>query len=186
MITLIAAMDRNGVIGDGAKIPWKLPGDMRHFRETTMGKAVIMGRKTWDTLGKPLPGRTNIVMSHSSLPVHDGVLVATSAHEAIGLAKKAGHASPMVIGGSAVYREFIEQGAERMILTVVDTESKGDIVFPYFDRSVWGCMSYVDHNRNDRDPYDWTVFEWRRRSANEYAARERWITLFSPRGSGTR
>lgn len=133
-ISLIAAMSSNMVIGKDNKIPWHLPEDMKFFRAVTMGKPVIMGRKTFESIGKALPGRRNIVLSRSmtSLPNHPDVEVYQFLDEA--LASCVGEPEAMVIGGAEVYRQAVEV-ADRLYLTFIDMEVDGDTFFPEPPRS---------------------------------------------------
>ncbi len=127
-------MDRNHLIGNNNQLPWHLPADFAHFKSVTMGKPIIMGRKTYESIGKPLPGRLNIVLSRDADTHFDGVECVTSFDEALKAA--AGAEEVMVIGGSAIYKMLMPQ-ADRMYLTYVDAEFEGDAWFPRFDDSQW-------------------------------------------------
>lgn len=140
-IALIAAVAENGVIGCDNRLPWHLPEDLRYFKRVTMGKPVIMGRKTFASIGKALPGRTNIVMSsRHDLPLPEGVQRAASVADALALAKVAsannGATEAMVIGGEQVYRLFLPL-AGRLYLTRVHREVAGDAWFPAYEESEW-------------------------------------------------
>jgi dihydrofolate reductase len=134
---LIAAVSRNGVIGRGGRLPWDLPEDRAHFRRTTMGHAVIMGRRTWDETGAPLPGRRNIVVSRAGVVRDAGIDVAVvpSLEQAIALARTT-DPDPMVIGGEQIFRLALPL-ATRMVLTELDFDAEGDTRFPAFDRGEW-------------------------------------------------
>ena len=138
--SLIAAVAANGVIGNRGALPWKLPDDMARFRELTMGHAVIMGRSTFESLGKPLRGRRNIVLSRNSALRIEGCIVVHSAREALEAAAVAGVAAAdteaFVIGGAAVYELFLPS-ADRLYLTWIDVEVHGDTAFPPVDWSAW-------------------------------------------------
>mgnify|MGYP000579599113 CR=1 FL=1 len=137
MLSLIAAVARNGVIGKDNQLLWHLPGDMRHFRETTRGKPVIMGRKTWESLPdafRPLPGRLNIVVSRNPGFEAPGASVVASLPEALAAAGDAEIA--FVIGGAELYRQALPL-ADRLLLTEIDQAYEGDAFFPDFDRSTW-------------------------------------------------
>jgi dihydrofolate reductase len=136
-ISLIAAVAANGVIGDRGKLPWRLPDDMARFRALTMGHAVIMGRSTFESIGKPLRGRTNIVLSRNDSLRVDGCLVVHSARGAREAA--AGDDEAFVIGGAAVYKLFLPD-AHRLYLTWVDAEIPGDTLFPAVDWSQWRAV----------------------------------------------
>jgi dihydrofolate reductase len=136
-LTLIAAVSRNGVIGRGGRLPWDLPEDRAHFRRTTMGHAVIMGRRTWDETGAPLAGRRNIVVSRAGAVSGAGsdVAVVASLAQAIALARTT-DPDPMVIGGEQIFRLALPF-ATRMILTELNFDVDGDTRFPAFDRGAW-------------------------------------------------
>lgn len=133
-IALIAAVARNGVIGLRGQLPWRLPDDLKHFRALTTGHAIVMGRKTWDSIGRALPERQNIVVSRQCDFGAPGCVVAHGVPEAIGLAALP---SPVfVIGGEAVYRDALPL-ADLMFLTEIDRDFPGDARFPEFDRAQW-------------------------------------------------
>jgi dihydrofolate reductase len=146
-LTLIAAISRNRVIGRGGKLPWDLPEDRAHFRRSTWGHAIIMGRRTWDETGAPLPGRRNIVVSRSGNVSGQGREreVVASLDEAIAAARTT-DPEPMVIGGAEIFRLALPL-ATRMILTELDFDADGDTSFPDFDRTRWLA---VDRRRTDR------------------------------------
>lgn len=133
-IALIAAVARNGVIGLHGRLPWRLPDDLKRFRALTTGHAIVMGRKTWDSIGRPLPERQNIVVTRHRELTAPGGIVAHSIAQAIGLATLP---SPVfVIGGEAVYREALPL-ADLLFLTEIDHDFDGDARFPDFDRAQW-------------------------------------------------
>lgn len=148
MLSMIAAMGRNRVIGADGKLPWRLRDDLRLFREITMGHAVVMGRKTYDTLDKPLPGRTNIILTRRpGLPVPAGVLVAATADEALALC--AADPEPFIVGGGEIYRLFLPR-ATRIYLSIVDLEPPGDTTFPELDAG-WVVLREQHFERNERN-----------------------------------
>ena len=134
LVSIIAAMDRNYLIGNNNQLPWHLPADFAHFKSVTMGKPIVMGRKTFESIGKPLPGRTNIVLSRNPETKFDGVVCVTSFAEAVAVVADAEEL--MIIGGSAIYEMLLPQ-TDRMYLTYVDAEFTGDAWFPSFDESQW-------------------------------------------------
>ena len=134
MISLIAALSRNRVIGVNGGLPWHLPDDSKHFRRTTMGKPVIMGRVNWESLAKPLDGRENIVVTRQRDYEAAGCTVVHSIEAALEVAKRA--AEIMIIGGQDIYAATLPL-ADRMILTFVDAELEGDTYFPEFDDADW-------------------------------------------------
>ncbi|HEX3693950.1 MAG TPA: dihydrofolate reductase [Polyangia bacterium] len=147
-LTLIAAISRNGVIGRGGKVPWDLPEDRAHFRRTTVGHAVIMGRRTWDETGRALDRRRNIVVSRDGAVSGSGREVVPSLDEAIALARTS-DPDPFVIGGAQIFRLALPL-ATRLILTEVAFDSDGDTFFPPFDANQWRA---VDRRVGDRAAY---------------------------------
>lgn len=129
MISIIAAVSENGVIGSKGRIPWSIPEDMAYFRRVTMGGAVIMGRRTYESIGRPLAGRLNIVVTSKPDSPWKGVLTADSLKKAVDLAERSGREDIFLCGGAAVYREGLDI-AERLYLTQVDGECEGDTFFP--------------------------------------------------------
>jgi dihydrofolate reductase len=143
-ITVMAAVARNGVIGHAGAIPWHLPADLRRFRETTMGQVLVMGRRTYESIGRPLPGRRTIVVTRqhpwpAEGPVPDGVDVAGSVPEALSLAGSTG-LEVFVQGGTQIYAEALPV-ADMLLLTWVDAEPVGDTRFPDVDWSDWDEVS---------------------------------------------
>ena len=146
-LAMIAAVAENNAIGINNKMPWYLPGDLRYFKAITMGKPIIMGRKTFDSLRKPLPGRTNIVITRDKSWQQDGVKVVYSLDEAIELAEDIalinGNDEIMVIGGEQIYRMALEK-AERLYLTKVYQSFDGDAFFPELNDRQWQETSRED------------------------------------------
>lgn len=136
-ITLIAALDRNRGIGFEGDMPWRLPGELKHFKETTMGKPIVMGRKTWESIARVLPGRQNIVISRQSSYQASGCDVVTSLEAA--LAAATGN-EVMIIGGGILYTQALPL-AERMVLTLVDGEYPADTWFPKWQSKQWDEVS---------------------------------------------
>lgn len=154
-ISLIVAASSNGVIGADGGLPWHLPDDFRHFKQTTMGKPVIMGRKTYESIGKPLPGRRNIVLTQRADYRAEGALVTGSLAEALAAAGDAEEA--FVIGGGEIYRGFLDR-AGRIYLTRVDAVVDGDTYFPQLDPREWSLTSVETHPADGRHAY---AFEFR-------------------------
>jgi dihydrofolate reductase len=146
VIVLIAAVASNGVIGTGGKLPWAIAADMRRFRQLTMGHPVIMGRATFESIGHPLPGRANIVLSRQRHFAPTGVEVAGDIATALALAKD--EEEVYVIGGAAVYEQFLPL-ADRLELTLVAAEPAGDAWFPRWERRRWRRVAAESH---DGDP----------------------------------
>jgi dihydrofolate reductase len=151
ILSIITAMDRNQLIGSNNQLPWHLPADFAHFRAMTMGKPVLMGRKTFESIGKPLPGRTNIVLSRNPDIQFEGVNCVGDVKDAIALVPDA--EEMMVIGGSAIYQMLLPQ-VERMYLTYVDAEFEGDAWFPDFDISQWHETANTMHKKDEKNLYD--------------------------------
>lgn len=135
-VSLIAAVARNGVIGRDGRLPWHLPADLKRFRRLTTGHHVIMGRRTFESIGKPLAGRTNLVLSRDPALRPFGVEVLRSLEEALQLAKRRGEEEAFVIGGSEVYRRALPL-ADRIYLTRVGADVEGDVRFPSLDPGEW-------------------------------------------------
>jgi dihydrofolate reductase len=136
-LSLIAALAANGMIGRDNGMPWHLPEDLKRFRALTMGHPIIMGRRTWDALGRPLPGRTSIVVSRQPGLILDGAIAVTSLDEAIEAAAAAeGGSHAFVIGGAELYALALPR-VQRLLLTEIADSFDGDTVFPAFDRSEW-------------------------------------------------
>jgi dihydrofolate reductase len=149
LIALIAAMDRNRLIGDGDRLPWRLPADLRRFRALTMGKPIVMGRRTHESIGKALPGRHNIVLSRSADFKAPNCVVVTDWQQAV---REAGDAPElMVIGGAQLYAEALPR-AERMYLTLLHSSFTGDTWFPEYDAGDWREVSREDHPRDEESP----------------------------------
>jgi dihydrofolate reductase len=133
IVTAIAAMDRTGLIGDGMKMPWHLPRDLRRFREYTMGKPLIMGRRTFQSLRSPLPGRLNIVLTHNSAFAAEGCRTAHSVEDALKIAEdhleQIGRDEVMIIGGALIFEATVPLW-DRLLLTVVEGKFQGDTYFP--------------------------------------------------------
>jgi dihydrofolate reductase len=137
-VSLIAAVAKNRVIGRSGKIPWRLPADMAYFKRVTMGHALIMGRKTLESVGRPLPGRTNIVVTRNPAYARSGVIVARSAEEALERARAAAGADAevFVIGGAEVYALFFAV-ADRLYITEIEADFPGDERFPVINEDEW-------------------------------------------------
>lgn len=137
-ISMIAAMAENRVIGQNNQIPWRAPGEMKHFKEITMGHTLIMGRKTFESIGRPLPGRDTIVVTRDPNFTVEGVTRANSLSQALELADT--NKEVFIAGGSEIYRQYLDQ-VETLYLTVIHIEPEGDAFFPEFDRSQFSLVS---------------------------------------------
>ena len=156
-ISLIWAMSRNRVIGRNNSLPWHLPREMQHFRDSTRNAPVVMGRKTLESIGKPLPGRPNVMVS-SQAPRVPGVSWARSVPEAIRIARllKPDAADTWIAGGARIYEESLPH-AHRLVCTVVETEAEGDVWFPEYDESGWKLTDEHRHAPDDQNPYEFVI-----------------------------
>jgi dihydrofolate reductase len=166
-IAMIAAVGANGVIGADGEIPWQLPTDFAHFKRTTMGKPLVMGRKTFESIGKPLAGRTNIIVTRRRDYAPEGVLVAHDLSEAIAKAQEIAAldaASEVMIGGGGeIYAEAMPL-AERLYVTHVAASPHGDARFPPIDPKEWEVAEQLSLVRGERDSADFSAKVYRRRS----------------------
>jgi len=154
-LALIAALGENRVIGIDNRLPWHLPADLRHFKAMTLGKPIIMGRKTWDSLGRPLPGRLNLVVSRQAGLRLEGAEVFASLPAAIARAEQWARAEEaeeiMLIGGAQLYAEALPL-AQRLYLTRVALSPAGDAFFPAFDAADWHLASSIEHPAGEGTP----------------------------------
>jgi dihydrofolate reductase len=150
VISIIAALAENRVIGVNNTLPWRLPNDLRHFRRLTTGHAIILGRKNYESIGKPLPERTNIVITRNRDFHANGCLVAHSLDEALALAGN--DPEIFVIGGAEIYRAALAR-TNRLYLTRVHATIAGDTFFPEFDETEWREISRERHERDERHTY---------------------------------
>jgi dihydrofolate reductase len=157
-VALIVAMSNNRVIGRNNALPWHLSEDLKYFKRTTLGKPVIMGRKTFESIGRPLPGRANIIVSRSGF-VADNIRVVSSLEEALTLAESIafidGAEEVMVIGGAELYAHALPV-AQRLYLTLVDAEIEGDAFFPALNNDEWQEISREDYAAVEPNPYNYS------------------------------
>jgi len=153
IISIIVAIGNNRVIGVNDKLPWDLPADLRHFLQMTMGKPVIMGQKTFESIGKPLPGRTNIILTREKDFSPPGCIVAYSIEEA--LAACGEFEEVMIAGGVSIYGQFLPL-ANRMYLTLIEGDFEGDAYFPEFDWNDWNEVERVENQPDQENPYKYT------------------------------
>jgi dihydrofolate reductase len=162
-ITIVAAMGRNRAIGLRGELPWHLPRELRHFKETTMGKPIVMGRRTWQSIGRPLPGRQNLVVTRDASFRAAGCEVADSLAAALVLARGE---EVMIIGGGQLYGQTLAH-ADRMVLTLVDCEPPADTWFPEWRLEDWRQVSMRSECADERNPFDYRVIELTRRCARD-------------------
>ncbi|WP_261969959.1 dihydrofolate reductase [Prosthecodimorpha staleyi] len=165
-IALVAAVARNGVIGRDNDLPWRLSSDLRHFRRLTMGRPILMGRRTFQSIGKPLDGRTNIVITRDPAFAVDGVVVAASLEAALRLGREIairdGADAVMVTGGGEIYAEAMPH-ADVLHLTEVDLAPAGTVRFPAIDPLIWQETARVPGERGPRDEAGFAFVTYRRR-----------------------
>jgi dihydrofolate reductase len=152
IVSLIAAMDRNRGIGKDNQLPWRLPADLKRFRELTTGHHLIVGRKTYESIGKPLPGREMIIISRDAAYKAEGCIVTTSLEKALEIARGRGEQEVFIGGGAEIYRQAIDDG-DRIYLTLIDAEVNADVFFPAFDKSQWVEKESQDHLADEKNPF---------------------------------
>src|SRR5712664_2904025 len=155
-IYLIAALASNGVIGIDGKLPWHLPEDLKHFKTLTLGHPIIMGRRTWESLGKALPGRENIVVTGRPGYEAPGAAVASSLEAALALCT--GEPVVFVIGGTRLF-EAVLPIADRLVMTEIHRDYQGDTWFPRYDRSRWREAQREAHRGADGTKFDFVLYE---------------------------
>lgn len=169
IISLISAVAKNGVIGGGNTLLWNLPADMKHFRDKTHGHTVIMGRKTYESIGKPLPNRKNIIITRDTNYYRNGVDVVNSLEEALKLAsleqgkefeENQDEVEVFVIGGGEIYKQSMEK-ANRLYITEVHKDFEGDTLFPSIDKSTWKEISreYFEPDEKNNIPYSFIEYK---------------------------
>lgn len=152
-VSMIAAMSNNRVIGLNNKMPWHLPADLQFFKKMTLGSPIIMGRKTYDSIGRPLPGRLNIVLSKDEKLKIDGCTVVHTFMDALDAAK--GSEEVFITGGAHLYNNFLDK-AKRLYLTLVDGEFEGDTYFPDYTQYQWKEINRVVNQADENNPYPYT------------------------------
>lgn len=164
-LAVIVAAAENGVIGRNNSLPWHLPEDLRYFKRVTMGKPIVMGRKTFESIGRPLPGRTNIVISRNAGFSAPGVKVAASLDDALTLGQDIAHidgaSEVVVIGGAEIYRLAMPR-AGRLYVTEVHASVEGDALLPPINWSEWREVSRERHSASASNPYDYSFVLYER------------------------
>lgn len=160
MISIIVAVARNGVIGHKGELPWHLPADMAHFKRTTLGKPLIMGRRTHASIGRALSGRRNLVITRHPTWVADGCEIYPSLDEALEACGEA--AEVVVMGGAALYAEALPR-AKRLYLTQVHADVEGDVFFPEIDLDEWVEVAHLEHPADVRHAYAFSIVTLERR-----------------------
>ncbi len=158
-LSLIVAVSRNGIIGHKGELPWRISDDLKNFKSITMGKPIIMGRRTFDSIGAALDGRQNIVVSRSEKIINDDVEMASSLDKALKIASKVNPVEVMIIGGGEIYNLALPK-ADRIYLTEVHIDVKGDVYFPALNPKHWGEVSRKFFSAEDNAPaYSFVVLE---------------------------
>ena len=154
MISIIAAITKNNVLGKDNKMPWHLPAELQYFKKVTLGKPVIMGRKTFESIGRPLPGRENIVITRQVDFTPTGVTIKHDLQSAINYVKDIEEV--MIIGGANLYQQAINF-ADKMYLTVIDFECEGDVFFPTWDDEQWNIIKKETHKADEQNKHDFVT-----------------------------
>lgn len=170
-ITLVAAAGENGVIGRDGGMPWHLPADLAYFKRVTMGKPLLMGRRTYESIGRPLPGRLNLVLSRNPDYRPEGCRRVGSLEEAVQEAALRGARELMVAGGGGVYAEALPL-ADRVLLTRIHATPSGDTYFPDLDPDEWQEVSREERPADDRNPVTLTFLELTRRPSSSGGGRD--------------
>ena len=170
-LSIIAAMSLNRVIGRENRLPWRLPSDWARFKKLTMGHCLVMGRKTFESIGRPLPGRTTVVLTRrrdyvpTGVPpgAPPGVQVAQSLEQALGMVSGE---EVFITGGAELYRQTLGR-AERLYLTLIKTTLEGDTYFPEFEEADWPLVSQQDHPADASNPYPYSFLVYERKNRSE-------------------
>jgi dihydrofolate reductase len=165
LISIIVAVSTNNVIGKDGGLPWRLPEDLKRFRQVTMGKPMIMGRATWDSIGRALPGRQSIVLTRQAAFTAGGCDIAATVEDALQLA--AGADEVMVIGGGQIYRQFLPQ-SDRIYLTRVNATIEGDTFFPELDDRLWTVLGREDYPVSGEREHAFEILTLERRDQPAY------------------
>ncbi|MDA2937495.1 dihydrofolate reductase [Acidobacteria bacterium AH-259-A15] len=160
-LSIIAAVSANQVIGRNNTIPWRLPADLKRFKSLTMGHHLLMGRKTFESIGRPLPGRTTVVITHRNDYAPKGVLVAHSLNEAVKMAS--GDDEVFIAGGAQIYRQTLAR-ATRLYLTLIHEEFEGDTYFPEINESDWLLSSKDAREPDEENPYRYSFLVYDKKS----------------------
>ncbi len=164
-VSLIVAVSSKGIIGREGGLPWHLPADLKHFKSTTMGHHLIIGRRTWEEVGKPLPGRTMVVVTRSRHFAPEGAEVVRSVEQALEIAAE--DAEPFIGGGSQIYRIALARDlVDRIYLTRIHAEVEGDTFFPDFDLDEWELASEEHHHADEKNEFNYSFLVYERRNGD--------------------
>lgn len=162
MISLLVAMDRNRLIGKDNDLPWKLPNDLKFFKEVSTGHTIIMGRRTYESMNAPLPNRENVVVTNKENLDAEGCKVIHSLEPVFEWDKDNPDEEYIVIGGSVIFEQVLDR-ADRMYITWIDESFEGDTYFPEFDESKWKLTKKEKGKKDDKNPYDYYFCQYDRK-----------------------
>lgn len=162
IISLVVAAATNNAIGKEGKMPWHLPNDMKHFKNVTWGMPVVMGRKTFESLGKPLAGRKNIVISRQQGWKPEGAVVVPTFDDALFLVRETDAKETMVIGGGEIYKAVFDK-AQRIYLTRIEAEPEADTYFPAINTAQWKMVSQQKHEADEKNAFNHSFEVWERK-----------------------
>ena len=162
IISAIVAMNPDGLIGDQNKIPWHLPADLKYFKKITLGHHILMGRKCFDSIGKSLPGRKNIVVTKNPTFIVTDCIITNSIEEGILIAQQNKEEEMFIIGGGEIYRRSMHL-VNKLYLTMVQFNGSGDVFFPQIDYDEWSLISDEKHTSDDKNNYDYSFLIYKRK-----------------------
>lgn len=162
IISAIVAMSQNCVIGKDNKIPWHLPADLKYFKRTTINHHIILGRKCYESIGRPLPKRTNIIITRNKAFEAEGCVIVNSIEAALEYSRNQDQSEVFIVGGGQIYEQSMELW-DRLYLTEVETEVDGDIYFPKIDDKQWIIINEKYHMANENNPHNYTFKVYERR-----------------------
>jgi dihydrofolate reductase len=162
IISSLVATNKDRIIGYENQIPWYLPADLKYFKKQTMGHHMLMGRKCYDSIGKPLPGRTNIIVTRDPFFIVSNCLIAHSIEEGILLAKKNNESELFIIGGGEIYKQSVHLW-DKLYLTLVDITCDGDTFFPELNMDEWKELSREDHKADEKNKMDYSFIVYERK-----------------------
>ena len=161
MITIIAAIAKNNALGKNNDLIWHLPADLKRFKKVTSGHHILMGRNTFESIGKPLPNRTSIIITRNNEYLKDGCLIANSVEEAIDLTDKK---DAFIIGGAQIYKETLAKNlADRLDITIVHHDFEADVFFPEIDMNIWKEISRENFMADEKNKYDYSFVSYIRK-----------------------
>ena len=162
LVSCIVATAHNNVIGKNNDIPWYLPADLKYFKRTTLGHHIIMGKNCYNSIGKPLPKRTNIILTRDPYYISSNCLVAHSIEEGLSMAFDNGEEEAFIIGGGQIYQQSQDYW-DKLYLTRVHLEIDGDVFFPEMDMDQWELLSRKDHVKDSKNEYDYSFLVYQRK-----------------------